>query len=306
MDFTLSLLMLSSFAYVTAKVYERCELANELKTVHRAPLHQLATWVCIARYESEFKTDAVGHLGEKGTADHGIFQINDRYWCSTDLKERACRLTCNELEDDDITDDFECAQKIYKEHKILSGDGFNAWVVYKKHCKGDRAAQFLKGCFGETNSSTSNDNFVTGISHMAHKFFNKENMISTISKIFRMSTHPMAASTTPRSATTRTASTRNQNNGFNFFKSTTSFSGIFNSLPKTTFRLSTKGSTTTKPTIFSNPTKSNKPLPLFATTSGHSHFPKQHTTRASPTGSSPHHLTSSFRPMFIFNGVPWY
>lgn len=67
--------MFSSLAFVVGKVYERCELAKELKEVHGAPSNQLATWVCIARHESEFRTYAVGHMGEKGSADHGIFQV---------------------------------------------------------------------------------------------------------------------------------------------------------------------------------------------------------------------------------------
>ena len=68
-------LFILTFSFVSGKVYDRCELARELKYVHDAPSEQLATWVCIAEHESQYKTDAVGHLGEKGSADHGIFQV---------------------------------------------------------------------------------------------------------------------------------------------------------------------------------------------------------------------------------------
>lgn len=59
----------------SGKVYERCELARELRDVHEAASHQLATWVCIAEHESQYNTSAVGHLSGDGSGDHGIFQV---------------------------------------------------------------------------------------------------------------------------------------------------------------------------------------------------------------------------------------
>ncbi|XP_039289163.1 lysozyme C-1 [Nilaparvata lugens] len=135
------------FPAVLGKVYNRCELAKELRTKHKASEKQLATWVCIARHESEFNTTAYGHT----QSDHGLFQISGRYWCSEDEAGdsaiNACGLSCDSLKDDDIGDDFVCARRIYRQHQKLSGNGFNAWVVYRPHCADGKATKYLEGCF---------------------------------------------------------------------------------------------------------------------------------------------------------------
>ncbi|XP_037567429.2 lysozyme 2-like, partial [Dermacentor silvarum] len=127
-----------------AKVFEKCELARELLYVHGFPEDQItavarasrhpsqsdappvfsmesAGWVCIAEHESLFNSSAVGHMNWDGSADHGLFQINDRYWCSPPGPKNECYIDCADLEDDDITDDVECVRLIYKRH------GFSAW-----------------------------------------------------------------------------------------------------------------------------------------------------------------------------------
>ncbi|XP_035914437.1 uncharacterized protein LOC118513127 [Anopheles stephensi] len=132
----------------TGKVYERCELATELRDRHRMPLEQIASWVCIAYHESRFNTSAEGRLNADGSGDHGLFQISDIYWCSTDANRpgKACRVTCNAMKDNDITDDVRCIKMIYEEHQRISGNGFNAWTVYKPYCEG-REASFMHNCF---------------------------------------------------------------------------------------------------------------------------------------------------------------
>jgi hypothetical protein len=104
-----------------SKVYDRCELARELRDIHNMPVEQIATWVCIVKHESNFNTSAIGRLNWDGSEDHGLFQISDIYWCSPPGKGWACGVTCAELEDEDITDDVECVKKIYEEHQRLSG-----------------------------------------------------------------------------------------------------------------------------------------------------------------------------------------
>lgn len=136
----------------THKIYERCELARELYYVHDVPFEQVPMWVCIARYESNYNTSAVGYLSGANSADHGIFQISDLYWCSPPGKGQGCRLTCAKLENADIADDVQCMKTIYDEHQRLSGDGYNAWTVYHSSCKG-RAANFVSDCFdGNANN----------------------------------------------------------------------------------------------------------------------------------------------------------
>lgn len=132
------------------KVYERCELAQELRFKHKIPMEQVATWVCIAKHESDFNTSAIGRLNADGSEDHGLFQISDIYWCSPPGTGTACGVECSKFEDSDISDDVECMLKIHDEHTLLSGDGFNAWTVYRPHCQG-RSASFIDGCFSEND-----------------------------------------------------------------------------------------------------------------------------------------------------------
>lgn len=99
------------------KIYERCELARELYYVHNLPLEQIATWVCIAKYESNYNTSAIGHLNGDGSLDHGLFQISDIFWCSPPGKGWVCGLSCAQLENSDISDDVQCMKKIYDEHQ---------------------------------------------------------------------------------------------------------------------------------------------------------------------------------------------
>jgi len=77
--FALVFVLLATGNGAWAKIYERCELARELKEKHNVPEDQLATWVCIARHESNFDTTAVGTLAQG--KDNGIFQISDLFWC---------------------------------------------------------------------------------------------------------------------------------------------------------------------------------------------------------------------------------
>ena len=117
------------------------------------------TGLCLVQWESNYNTSAIGTLNADGSADHGLFQISDKFWCSGpgSLGE-ACGLTCQrtftltrflsavlrylgyllrlgflfgypELRDDDIKDDVICAKRVYRAHQKLTGNGFNAWWV---------------------------------------------------------------------------------------------------------------------------------------------------------------------------------
>ncbi|XP_063702418.1 uncharacterized protein LOC134832355 [Culicoides brevitarsis] len=126
------------------KIYNNCELAQDLVYKHDIPRNQVATWVCIAYHESRYNTSAVGHLNWDGSGDHGLFQISDLYWCGPG---KACGVSCDDLTDEDISDDILCVKQIYAEHMKLSGNGFSAWSVYPK-CRGD-VSIYVRGCFSE-------------------------------------------------------------------------------------------------------------------------------------------------------------
>lgn len=129
-----------------AKVYDRCELARELKDMRDVIPEHVSTWVCIAYYESRFDTSAVGRLNGDWSWDHGLFQLSDRYWCGRDRVGGACYMPCSALRDQDITDDMRCMKIIFEEHQRLSGNGFKAWAVHGR-CQGARAERFVAGCF---------------------------------------------------------------------------------------------------------------------------------------------------------------
>lgn len=134
------------------KVYERCELARELRYQHNIPMNQIATWVCIAKHESNFNTSKLGRLNSDASEDHGIFHISDMYWCGNDGNDgKGCNTQCHEFRDSDISNDVSCVKKIYEEHERLHNDGFNAWEAYKSECKG-KSEDFVKGCFEQTSN----------------------------------------------------------------------------------------------------------------------------------------------------------
>lgn len=138
----------------SGKIYERCELANELLSKHNFPMNEISNWVCIAYHESKYDTSAVGRLNADGSADHGLFQISDIYWCSLTGRGKGCSVSCSDLENSNITDDIQCVKQIFNEHRQISGDGFTAWSVYLPYCKG-MASQFTDGCFEDNGNSVN-------------------------------------------------------------------------------------------------------------------------------------------------------
>uniref|UniRef100_UPI00398E4688 lysozyme C, milk isozyme-like n=1 Tax=Pristiophorus japonicus TaxID=55135 RepID=UPI00398E4688 len=140
----LSLLLVAT----NAKIYERCELARTLKDFGLDGYHgySLANWICMAYFESRYNTTAINH-NKKGevivSTDYGIFQINDKWWCK-DLQvygKNYCGTTCSNLLNDNLNDDCRCARTIVDKTK-----GMEAWVGWKKHCKGKDIDRFVKGC----------------------------------------------------------------------------------------------------------------------------------------------------------------
>ncbi|XP_075990614.1 uncharacterized protein LOC142986178 [Anticarsia gemmatalis] len=124
-------------ALASARIYDRCQLARDLKAFGVNHDH-ISTWVCIAYHESRFDTNARNHY----SGDHGIFQISELYWCGPG---KACGLSCDALRDDDISNDMRCALQVHEEHTRIQGNGFLAWVVYPQHCK-HNTKKYLADC----------------------------------------------------------------------------------------------------------------------------------------------------------------
>uniref|UniRef100_A0A8C9HM86 Lysozyme C n=1 Tax=Piliocolobus tephrosceles TaxID=591936 RepID=A0A8C9HM86_9PRIM len=85
---------------VQGKIFERCELAKTLKKLGLDDYKgvSLANWVCLAKWESGYNTEATNYNPGDESTDYGIFQINSRYWCNngkTPGAVDACHISCS-------------------------------------------------------------------------------------------------------------------------------------------------------------------------------------------------------------------
>ncbi|NXI66620.1 LYSC protein, partial [Anseranas semipalmata] len=127
------------------KVYGRCELAAAMKQLGLDNYwgYSLGNWVCAAKYESDFNTQAMNRNGD-GSTDYGVLQINSYWWCDdgrTPGARNLCRIPCSALLSSDITASVNCAKKI-----VRDGNGMNAWVAWRNRCKGTDVSAWIKGC----------------------------------------------------------------------------------------------------------------------------------------------------------------
>ncbi|NXC46204.1 LYSC protein, partial [Penelope pileata] len=81
------------------KIYKRCELAAAMKRygLDNYRGYSLGNWVCAARYESNYNTQATNHNSD-GSTDYGILQINSRWWCNdgkTPGTRNLCHISCS-------------------------------------------------------------------------------------------------------------------------------------------------------------------------------------------------------------------
>uniref|UniRef100_A0A670YK46 Uncharacterized protein n=1 Tax=Pseudonaja textilis TaxID=8673 RepID=A0A670YK46_PSETE len=98
MTFFLQTFLLACF--VQTKIYHRCELAHVLKKngMDGYEGYNLASWVCMAFYETGFDTKTIDHH-RGGTKDYGIFHINSGLWCreNNSLSKALCDIPENGL-----------------------------------------------------------------------------------------------------------------------------------------------------------------------------------------------------------------
>ncbi|XP_028929913.1 alpha-lactalbumin [Ornithorhynchus anatinus] len=121
-----------------ARIFQICELSRVLKENATGGFHgvSLEEWLCVIFHESGYDSQALNYYN--GSSSHGLFQINQPYWCddedseSTEPSVNACQIPCSKLLDDDILDDIECAKKIVKEPK-----GITAWEAWQPFCNDD-------------------------------------------------------------------------------------------------------------------------------------------------------------------------
>lgn len=118
-------------------------MARHLRNVQNLPLDEIGIWLCIAE-KANYSTSLLGPLNSEGNRNHGILQINDKYWCGPG----SCNVDCSKLLDGDITDDLMCGKIIVAETQKYSPtkDGFTAWPIYTTRCK-ENAKSYIDGCF---------------------------------------------------------------------------------------------------------------------------------------------------------------
>lgn len=86
------------------KLFEKCELANELIDFHGATLEDAEKFVCIAELSSQFDS------AYSEETSFGIFNIT-KDACEKGAFGGSCDETCESFMDDFIRNDFECAKK---------------------------------------------------------------------------------------------------------------------------------------------------------------------------------------------------
>ncbi|XP_044743167.1 lysozyme-like [Chrysoperla carnea] len=132
-------LLLICVTFVSGRILDECEVAQELLD-QGFDRGELPDWVCLVESESSGDTSVVGGPNTDGSSDYGLFQINDAFWCTPGGAGGECNVACEDLLDDDISDDVQCARK------IESAQGLDAWVGWQNKCSGGRAPNVDK-CF---------------------------------------------------------------------------------------------------------------------------------------------------------------
>lgn len=117
-------------ADASAKIYEPCELARELRDVHKFDLSEIGIWVCMSELAG-YNTSHLDVADASGNRDHGILRINDAWWCGKNGVGGICNVECSKLRDNDIGDDFACGRIIFRETMAKSGDGFTGKMKKK-------------------------------------------------------------------------------------------------------------------------------------------------------------------------------
>ncbi|XP_055529484.1 lysozyme-like [Wyeomyia smithii] len=130
--FILMMAVMNSISSTEGKKFTTCSLAKALLDQGFSK-EDLVNWVCLVQAESGMNTTKRNH-NRNGSTDWGLFQINDRYWCDPQDKNKLstneCKINCTALLTDNITKAAGCAKKIFKRH------GFQAWYGWINKCDG--------------------------------------------------------------------------------------------------------------------------------------------------------------------------
>nr|XP_029734419.1 lysozyme-like [Aedes albopictus] len=112
-----------------SKTFSECELAKLLHRTYGFDKNKVNNFVCLAQAESSLTTTKT-HKNSNGSTDYGLFQINNKYWCSAAgyTSGNECKVSCADLLTNDITKAVNCANKVFARH------GYSAWYGWKAKC----------------------------------------------------------------------------------------------------------------------------------------------------------------------------
>lgn len=103
----------------TAKIYTRCELIKELQEKYGLSPEIASKYACIAEATGFNTSNIVHHYRKPKESDslgykphYGIFYIGSDWWCNEQEKGGICDIKCDDLLDDDLSNDIECVQRI--------------------------------------------------------------------------------------------------------------------------------------------------------------------------------------------------
>ncbi|XP_072391067.1 lysozyme-like isoform X2 [Diabrotica undecimpunctata] len=113
---------------IDGKVYTKCGLTQELLRIGFSR-SLVGNWVCMIESESGKDTSKQVNKANGGKA-LGLFQINSKDWCKYGSPGGKCNMKCEDLINEDITDDARCARKIEAE------SGFRSWSGWTRNCYG--------------------------------------------------------------------------------------------------------------------------------------------------------------------------
>ncbi|CAL4062130.1 unnamed protein product, partial [Meganyctiphanes norvegica] len=88
------LLVLMAITLASAKIFEKCELADVLENKHNVKRDQIKTWVCIANHRKSFNTQEI-ISNEDGSKVYGLFEINNKLWCEDNDNDPSFNNICN-------------------------------------------------------------------------------------------------------------------------------------------------------------------------------------------------------------------
>uniref|UniRef100_D3TQJ6 lysozyme n=1 Tax=Glossina morsitans morsitans TaxID=37546 RepID=D3TQJ6_GLOMM len=132
---TLVALCITKSCLVESKKYMRCELSKELVERYQISKTFLSNWICLIEHESERDTKKLTTL-TNGSNKIGLFQISSKECRSghkieeCDVqKHPCCKMSCTDFLNDDISDDVECAKRIFEQK------GFQYWNGWSTYCR---------------------------------------------------------------------------------------------------------------------------------------------------------------------------